>query len=934
MKTRWTLAVLICVTCTAARASEYLVPLNCNWNGMVHPGETGQPDAADGFRSVSDRALYISNANANALGTNAIVGTSGIHYSVITAAGVLDIVHLGGTGTGTNRPWDAAANTNNIGVQPAWLTGLSAHLSSQTTPISPPITLDGNASIGILYNVSNGGGGFDLTLTFTDASTATVTLSANDWFGAINPPAAGAGVESQTRLGGTTYTATSNVDLPTIHTYPSNALAVTEAAVSASSLVQGGKPSIVGKQLASISFSNPTQEGNGYAIYAATVVYGLLPPANDDCAAAQVVAAGTTPTTSIRATGTQASPCGLLDLNDVWYRYDATTNGRVEARTCGAAFDTTLGVYADCGGALIACDDNACGVASRVAWNAAAGQSYLVRVAMNNAATGDFSLVIEAGAALHTDITLPLAYNWNGIVQIGETGQADAANGFRSVSDRALYLTGASGAANRGTLVNADLMPYALVNQPFVLDLVHIGRTGAGTFRTWDATTNTNNRGVQPAWLTALDQSGPQSTDLSALNLQFGADTKLGVLYNISNGGGSLLATLAFADATTATVTMQGPDWVGNLNPAAPGAGVETARRVGGLYNATQNTDAAALNGSALNLVESIVSTASLLASGHGDVAGRKLTTLTFAGVTANTNGIAIYSATLRDAVVATPVLPPTGIGAAIPAVVDAGRALLLTVQVSPGSNPASTGMSVVCDASTLGGSASLGLHDDGTNGDAAAGDGIYSHVLLVPVGQAVGVYALPFSVADAQSRSSAGALPVQVRPRTWSESLDGGGDAGALPASAQAMMGVGPLGGIRGTLADGDVDVFRVLICDPVNFTATTINGETRLDTQLFLFDATGRAVAMNDDDPAGSGVQSKLSNAFVSSMGVYYLAVTRFNADPRDGAGRLLWKDAPVNAERAGDGPGAADPVAKWDAPSGAGGAYVVHLSGACHE
>src|SRR5262245_41234718 len=83
-------AGLLLVVATPARATDYAMPLNCNWNGMAHVGETGQPDSAGGFRSIADRALYINSANANALGTSAIIGSSGIHYSIPTTANVLD----------------------------------------------------------------------------------------------------------------------------------------------------------------------------------------------------------------------------------------------------------------------------------------------------------------------------------------------------------------------------------------------------------------------------------------------------------------------------------------------------------------------------------------------------------------------------------------------------------------------------------------------------------------------------------------------------------------------------------------------------------------------------------------------------------------------------------------------------------------------------
>src|SRR3954466_10907042 len=79
-----------------ALATDFPVALNYNWNGMVHPGETGQPDAPQGFRTISDRALSIGGG-ANDFGTSAIVGSTSITYTINTNSGVLDIVHLGDT---------------------------------------------------------------------------------------------------------------------------------------------------------------------------------------------------------------------------------------------------------------------------------------------------------------------------------------------------------------------------------------------------------------------------------------------------------------------------------------------------------------------------------------------------------------------------------------------------------------------------------------------------------------------------------------------------------------------------------------------------------------------------------------------------------------------------------------------------------------------
>jgi hypothetical protein len=643
--------LLLCAGSTSL-ATDNQIPLAYNWNGMVQPGETGAPDAPAGFRAISDRALYIDSGNAHGLGTNPIVGTSGITYGIINTANVLDIVHLGNTGAGTARAWDAAANGDNRGIQPTWLAGLNDHSSPQVTTISPAIPLDSLSSIGVLYHVSNTGGAFDLVLGFDDATTVTVTITANDWFGATNPPAptGTSGVATQTRLGATTFTGTSNTDSPIVQTWPAQALEVSEAVITSASTVAGGRGSIAGKNLASITFQNITQPNRGYAIFATTVVNGLGPPANDDCAHAQSISTGNTQTSNVRATGSTSTSCGTNDTSDVWYSYQAGASGPLEARTCGAGFDTTLAVYTACGGNAIACNDNGCGLASRLQWTATGGQTYLIRVAGNNAATGRFTLTIDANPAVHSDTPVPLTYNWNGMVHSGEDGMPDAPNGYRSISDRGLTANGAFGTINAGQLADAEFLPYSLQNQAGQLDMVHLGLTGPGSPRLWDPTPNGDGRGVQPDWLTTLDQSTPQRTDLAALNLGMGANTQVGVIYNVSNGGGTFSASLEFSDSSSATVTLQGPDWFTDQSPPGPGAGVAVQRQLG-VYTATAGQDLATPGAPSLNVAEAVITTGSLNSGGFGDVTGRRLTGLTFSNPSTTTVSFAIYAATVRDGV-------------------------------------------------------------------------------------------------------------------------------------------------------------------------------------------------------------------------------------------------------------------------------------------
>jgi subtilisin-like proprotein convertase family protein len=165
--------------------------------------------------------------------------------------------------------------------------------------------------------------------------------------------------------------------------------------------------------------------------------------------------------------------------------------------------------------------------------------------------------------------------------------------------------------------------------------------------------------------------------------------------------------------------------------------------------------------------------------------------------------------------------------------------------------------------------------------------------------------------------------------PPTYVES----GESGALPVSAQAAAGSGPLARIAGWLAPGDADMYAVRVCDPANFSVTSVGG-TDLDTQLYLFDAGGRGVACNDDEGAGPSSQSTIGADNLSGGGTYYIAVTAYERLPVDAQGWLIWDRAVSDlAERTPDGPGAGNPVQGWtDGAAGAGGAYRLMLTGAC--
>ena len=121
------------------------------------------------------------------------------------------------------------------------------------------------------------------------------------------------------------------------------------------------------------------------------------------------------------------------------------------------------------------------------------------------------------------------------------------------------------------------------------------------------------------------------------------------------------------------------------------------------------------------------------------------------------------------------------GSGAASPNTVNAGATTLLTVAVTPADNPASTGITVTGDLSTIGGSATQMFFDNGTNGDVTAGDNVFSYTAMVGANESGGLRSLPVSITDAQSRSASAGIVLTVNaPPSASIHLTMGNPSGA----------------------------------------------------------------------------------------------------------------------------------------------------------
>jgi len=147
--------------------------------------------------------------------------------------------------------------------------------------------------------------------------------------------------------------------------------------------------------------------GNTYYIRVAgwggaTGSYKLLiggcptPPVNDDCVDAIGVVADVVYNGSTEcATGTAQSSCSYGDTADVWHKFTPSESGNYIISLADSGFDTTLAVFNHCGGTELACnDDTPTSLQSELTIDLMAGNTYYIRVAGYDGATGSYKLLV------------------------------------------------------------------------------------------------------------------------------------------------------------------------------------------------------------------------------------------------------------------------------------------------------------------------------------------------------------------------------------------------------------------------------------------------------------------------------------------------------------------------------------------------------------
>ncbi len=171
-------------------------------------------------------------------------------------------------------------------------------------------------------------------------------------------------------------------------------------------------------------------------------------------------------------------------------------------------------------------------------------------------------------------------------------------------------------------------------------------------------------------------------------------------------------------------------------------------------------------------------------------------------------------------------------------------------------------------------------------------------------------------------------AVAAGASAQSWNETVDGGGDAPALP-NGQLVLGSGPLFDISGDLEQGEeaVDLYCISVADPAGFSASYFSTDDASSGQLWLFDANGNGVAHACDSTAPWNVG--ILPGLVSGTGNHFIAFTRLGVQPVDGAGNPIFPT--IGSGQTGPNAGVG-PVAGWTGPAVHGpGPYRILFEGA---
>jgi predicted extracellular nuclease len=201
----------------------------------------------------------------------------------------------------------------------------------------------------------------------------------------------------------------------------------------------------------------------------------------------------------------------------------------------------------------------------------------------------------------------------------------------------------------------------------------------------------------------------------------------------------------------------------------------------------------------------------------------------------------------------------PSGVGAAQPNPVLPRDSTLLTVVVTPGTDPTSTGLAVSCNLSSIGGSSTQSLLDDGTNGDATAGDNTFSYVATVDPSTSGGAKTLGCTITEAEGRTGNTSITLTV-----TEILPIGAVNGPVADGENATAHRSPFAPASGNNAGSTIVAVQGVIYEK---TLQAIGGSTDSYRGFFIQDTAATA----DGDPNTSDGLFVFMSTFDTLIGGY---------------------------------------------------------------
>ena len=229
-------------------------------------------------------------------------------------------------------------------------------------------------------------------------------------------------------------------------------------------------------------------------------------------------------------------------------------------------------------------------------------------------------------------------------------------------------------------------------------------------------------------------------------------------------------------------------------------------------------------------------------------------------------------------------------IGTAYPLTVEEGQSLRLTASRFVHSSLANpVGGVLTVDLSSIGGSATTAMVDDGTSGDEAAGDGLYTAVATVAAGTTTGVKHLTLAATDASARAGGSSIGIVVMPTSTpdNDNADGaqllavpstttGTFTGATVESNAVVTATAPAASMSSARG-----LWYRVIGTGTTLTASLCGTAPTLDSKILVLAGTTDALSLvaggDDNGPGCTGTQASVS--WCAGLGQeYYVWIAPF--------------------------------------------------------